>query len=365
MFEIIFLIAVSVYFFQTFLFIIGIKKKFRKIGDADLPDITVVVAARNEEDNILECLRSLDNLIYQQEKIEIIIVDDYSEDRTFEIAKDFIKGKSKFKLIKPSKDFGEVKGKARAISNAIEIAKGEIILTTDSDCVVSPTWALTHASYYDSNVAMVCGYTNQFANSTFQAIQSIDFIYLLSVAAGTMNLNKPLSCIGNNMSYRKSVYKEIGGYESLPFSVTEDLNLLMAFANLKKYKIIFPFDAEALVTSKPCGSLKEIYSQKKRWGIGGLEARFEGFLLTGIGWVNHLLILLSPFFFSANVLTLIFFKLAVDYFFLAFTHKGLKLTMKFKDFLFFEIYFTIYVLLIPFIAIFGKEVRWKGRKFTK
>ncbi len=365
MFEIIFLIAVSIYFFQTALFIVGIKKKFKQLKESELPSVSVVVAARNEEDNILDCLNSLNNLIYPDEKIEIIIVDDNSEDNTFELVENFIKGKPKFKLIQPVKEYGAVKGKARALANAIEIAAGEIILTTDSDCIVSPTWALTHASYYKPDVAMVCGYTNQFSDNPFGAMQSMDFIYLLAVAAGTMNLDKPLSCIGNNMSYRKSVYNEIGGYQSLPFSVTEDLNLLMAFEKLKKYKIIFPFDPKALVTSKPCNTLKQLYRQKKRWIIGGLRAKLEGFVITSIGWVNHFLILLSPFFFSLNVLTLVFFKFVIDFFFIVFVYKGLNLKLKFKDFVSFEVYFTIYVFLIPFIAIFSKEVNWKGRKFSR
>jgi len=365
MFEIIFLIAVSIYFFQTVIFIIGIKKKFPKLDGNNLPDISIVVAARNEEENILDCLNSLNNLNYPENKIEIIVVDDYSQDKTNEVIRSFINDKKKFKLIKPTREFGKVRGKAKAIANAIEIAKGEIILTTDSDCVVSPNWALAHASYYKPGVAMVCGYTNQFSGKPFEAIQSIDFIYLLSVAAGTMNLNKPLSCIGNNMSYKKSVYEEIGTYAALPFSVTEDLNLLKAFADLKKYKLIFPFDPDILVTSKPCRSWKEIFLQKKRWGVGGLKARYEGFLITSIGWFNHLFIILSPLFFSTNVLTILFFKFLIDYFFLNFSHKGLNLKMSFKNFLSFEIYFTIYVLLIPFVAMFSKEITWKGRKFKK
>ena len=252
MFELIFLIIVSLYFIQSIIFTIGASKKYKRLSDDKLPSVSVIVAARNEENYIGECLASLNNLIYPQNKIEMIVVDDHSTDSTGTIIDKFINDKPLFKKIIPEKQIGKVKGKANAIANAIEIAKGDIILTTDADCEVSPTWAKTIASYFIDNVAMVCGYTNQKAKNAFGGMQDFDFIYLLTVAAGTMNLGKPLSAIGNNMSYRKDVYDEVGGYAAIPFSVTEDFKLLMAIHDLKKYQLIYPIDKEALVTSKPC-----------------------------------------------------------------------------------------------------------------
>ncbi len=363
MFEIIFFIFVSIYFLETVIFVIGIRKEFQKIADDQLPSISIIVAARDEEDNIFDCLLSLDKLIYPKEQIEIIIVNDNSTDRTGEIVENFIKTKPKFKLIKPSKQYGDVKGKANAIANGIEIAKGEIIFTTDADCIVSPTWAKTLASYYKPDVAMVCGYTNQTSQTNFKAMQSLDFIYLLGVAAGAMNLGKPLSCIGNNMSYRKSVYEEIGGYANIPFSVTEDFKLLMAFHKLKKYKIIYPLDADGLVTSKACPDLKTLYWQKKRWGVGGLDSDVVGFGVMAPAFIIHLMIFLAPFFYSATLLYLLLFKFFIDYFFLLPLCQHLKQKMKLTQFVFFEIYFLIYVVLLPFIVLFKKKVKWKGRSF--
>ncbi len=366
MFEVIFLIVISAYFIQTVIFTIGMKKKYPRLPEDELLPATVVVAARNEEGNILNCLISLDNLIYPESKLEIIIVDDYSDDATNSIVSKFIAGKPKFKLIRPEKQFGEVKGKANALANAIEISQGEIILTTDADCVVSPTWAKTLASYYyDESVAMVSGFTNQTNSRVFEGMQSVDSVFLLSAAAGTMNLGYPISCIGNNMSYRKSVYYEVGGYAAIPFSVTEDFMLLKAFDKLNKYKIIYPLDAGGLVTSQACVDLKMLYRQRKRWGIGGLDADFRGFAVMANGWLANLGLVLAPFFFSTDVLVIWFFKIFTDYFFLQNVHKSLKLKMKFKDFVAFQIYYVIYVIVLPFVAVFSKKVIWKEREFGK
>lgn len=364
MFEIIFIIILTLYVTQSVLFIIGSKKNFRKIEQNELPSISVIVAARNEKDNIVECMTSLDKLQYPAEKIEIILVNDHSTDETGKMMKEFISDKGRFKYLEPDTEIGSLKGKTNALANAIKVAGGEVILTTDADCAVSSTWAMELASYYKPNVAMVCGYTNQVDETTFGGMQSNDFLYLLMVAGGVMNLGKPMSCIGNNMSYRKSVYEEIGGYEALPFSVTEDFNLLMAMHNLKKYKIIYPMSPEGMVTSKPCPNWKALYRQKKRWGVGGLKSDFAGYAVMSTGALTHISLLLTPFFFSPLSLYLSLFKIAVDFFALKGVHDKLKLKLNFKHFLAFELYFIFYVLALPFMTLPNQKVVWKGRTYN-
>ena len=364
MFEIIFLIFLSGYFIQSILFSIGVKKSFPKIKENELLPVSLIVAARNEEENILTCLKSLDELVFPAGKLEIIIVDDKSTDKTGEIIDNFISGKKRFKKIVTKKEIGKLKGKTNALANALEIAKGEIILTTDADCSVHPMWAYTTASYYQPEVAIVNGFTTQKAYNGFSGMQAIDFIYLLIVASGTINFGKPISCIGNNMSYRKKAYLEVGGYENLPFSVTEDFNLLNAIYKLKKYKIIYPLDSEALVTSLPCKNLKRLYHQKKRWSVGGLGVPFAGYLIMAYGFITNLCMLLTPVFFSTTWLYLIFFKIVIDFLFIYPVHSALGLKKNMKYFIHWQIYYTVYVVMIPFVLTFiGRKVSWKGRKY--
>ena len=363
MFEIIFVTVVSLYFLELIIFTVGTGRKYKKLNDEELPTLSVVVAARNEEDNILDCIMALNNLVYPDGKIEIIIVNDNSTDSTGSHIENFIKDKAKFKTITPSGSIGSLKGKTNALANAIKISNGEILLTTDADCIVSPTWAKTLASYYQDDVGFVGGFTTQYDRSTFESMQAIDFVYLLTVAAGSINLGKPLSCIGNNMSYRRSAYLEVGGYESLPFSVTEDFKLLMAIHNLKKYKIIYPLDAEGLVTSKACPDWKTLFWQKKRWGVGGKESDLIGYFVLAWGYLSNAAILLTPFFFSPVALYLTIFKFGLDYFFVKPIFNKLKLKLRLVHFLAFEIYFILYVVLLPFIVLTNKKVKWKGRTF--
>ena len=101
-------------------------------------------------------------MIYPENKIEIIIVDDASTDGTRSIINDFVKSKPEFKTLRLDENqSGKLKGKVKAMAAGIKISSGEIILTTDADCIVNPLWAKTIASYYVGNVGVVNGFTSQ------------------------------------------------------------------------------------------------------------------------------------------------------------------------------------------------------------
>ena len=363
MLEIIFLITVSVYFIISVLLVIGAKKRFPVLGENELQSISIVVAVRNEEKNILSCLESLNKIIYPENKLEIIIVDDESTDSTATIVKEFVAAKSKFRLVNLDRKEEDLKGKVRAVAEGIKRAGGEIILTTDADCEVNPMWAKTIGSYYQDNVAIVNGYTTIFSSNAFTGMQAIDFIYLLFVSAGTINLGKPVSCIGNNMSFRKRVYIETGGFENLPFSVTEDFLLLNSIHKLNKYKLTYPLDKNALVISKPSLTIRELFNQKKRWALGGIKAPIFGIFLMLWAFLINSFVLLTPVFFSSVWLYLVLFKIATDFFVLVPIHKKLGLQKNLKYFPVFQFYFIIYTFVLPIIILLNKKVKWKDRTY--
>ena len=364
MLEIIFLILVSAYFVVSAILIIGAKKAFPQLEEEQLPSVSIIVAARNEEKNILACLESLDKLVYPKDKIEILIVDDASTDNTSNLVSSFIEGKNKFRLLSLEEEIsGKLKGKVRAMSEGIKSASGEIILTTDADCVVNPLWAKTITSYYNDDVGVVNGFTSQNVDSAFIGMQAIDFIYLLFIASGTINLGRPVSCIGNNMSFRKKSYEETGGFENLPFSVTEDFLLLNSIQKLKKYKAIYPLDKNSLVITKPASSFRELFNQKKRWAVGGIDTPPIGSGLMLLSFLTNLFVLLTIFFFSSTALYLVIFKIAIDLFVLLPIHQKLGLQKNLKYFLVFEIYYVLYVLILPLTILFNKKVKWKDRVY--
>lgn len=361
-FELLFGIVVSIYILQQIVFLIGFSKKIPFNKEFE-PNVTVIVAARNEEKNISNCLESLSKIAYPKEKLEIIIVDDHSTDMTGEIIDEFSKKYTFIKKVIPQKQVVPKPGKTNAIVNGIEKSKGEIIFTTDADCVVKPSWIKTQIKYFTDEVGVVPGLTFQKSCSQFTGMQNLDWVFLLTVAAGTINLGFPLSCIGNNMAYRRDAYNWVGGYQNIKFSVTEDFALLHKIHKHTHYKVVFPTEESGINFSEPCKDWKTLYRQKHRWGRGGIDAPFLGYIVMFWGFASHLFILLQFFFGSYYSLLITLAKVLSDLLFLSFPLKKFKMLRELKYFISFEIYFTIYVLVLPFITFLDKKVIWKEREY--
>lgn len=117
-------------------------------SSGSLPRVAVVVAARNEEKIITPLLGSLSQQDYPADLLEIIIVNDNSTDRTPIVVSEFIEILKRQGALKMRLIFNPFPGKKRAIRYGIEKAAGELILTTDADCIVGPGWVRAHAEAY-------------------------------------------------------------------------------------------------------------------------------------------------------------------------------------------------------------------------
>ncbi|MEO7833879.1 MAG: glycosyltransferase, partial [Ginsengibacter sp.] len=110
----------------------------------ELPLISVIIAARNEEKNIGNCIQSIINQTYPENKFEIIITDDHSTDKTVSIIQSF--QKENIRVIDLA-DFTHNQNlnsyKKKSIEAALQFAKGELIVTTDADCTAPPKWLET------------------------------------------------------------------------------------------------------------------------------------------------------------------------------------------------------------------------------
>ncbi len=353
------------YLFQLITYSIGVFRSYNEKTYNFSPKVTVIIAARNEEKNIGECLESLSKVDYPKELLEVIIVNDHSEDSTQSIIDSFRGKFADFKTLVPEIRDWHLIGKTNAIAQGIEISSGEIIITSDADCTFKKSWIRDLVKYYDEKTGIVCGFTYIEHKNTFEGMQSLDWVYLLTVASGSFGLKIPLACVGNNMSFRRKAYDEVGGYEKLKFSITEDFALLQGVVKTKKWKCKYPFETGNLALSKACTSYKEILRQKKRWGMGGKKSPFIGFILMTAGFLISGLALAAPFLpvaISYKIL-IIATKFILDFLFLVFSLKKFKLFHLYKYFLVFEIYYTTYVFLLPFLVFTSPKVVWKGRVY--
>lgn len=358
-------IPILLYLTFSLILRIGLHHQYETISHKNLT-VSVVVAARNEEDCIYDCLTSLSKLDYPAELLEIIIVNDRSVDHTDHIISQFIKDKPCFKYFNVKEVNKNLSGKASAVSMGIEKSRGEIIFVTDADCVVPISWIRGTLSYFRSDIGLVAGFTLiKAAKGLFSRLQNIDWAYLLSVASGAIGLKIPLTCMGNNFAVRRSTYDKIGGYEGAGFSLTEDFALLKAIADSTDWKITFPVDSDCLVKSMPLTSLKDFFSQRKRWAIGGNSVHWFGKFLIFLSIITHFTLI--GFLFSSLYFHFIFVLVLIllsDYILLKYAMKRLKLSKFIKYLPFYKIFFVFYLILLLIQLILNQKITWKGIIYT-
>ena len=287
---------------RIFYFLIGSiierKKGLNLNAYKELPFISVVVPARNEENNIERCINSIEMSDYPSNKFEIIAVNDRSEDNTLTILENLKNKYSNLKIVNKTERENNLnlQGKPGALQSGIDASQGEIILMTDADCTVHPKWIKTISSFFaDSEMGLVAGYTAIRGKKPFAKIQACEWTYLHTLATAGIGWNQPLSCYGNNIAVRKKYFDELGGYYAVKFSVTEDLALLQAMFKHKK-KLRHLTHEYCTVTTNACPTLKDYLTQHHRWIIGALDLGIRAFLwvMSSLAfWIGLLLSLIS------------------------------------------------------------------------
>jgi cellulose synthase/poly-beta-1,6-N-acetylglucosamine synthase-like glycosyltransferase len=329
------------------------------------PNVSVLVAARNEEQNIVACLESLSRLTYPRDLLEIIVIDDRSSDGTGSIVEGYARNNPSIRLIRIEEE-GKLRGKTNAVARGIDVSSGEILLFTDADCRVPEGWVEETVQYYSSGqVGAVAGFTSLRGAGWFSRMQALDWLVLSSAAAATTRLGFPTTAIGTNLTVRRKAYHEAGGYEKIPFSVTEDYALFHAVTGPGGYRARIPLGAATLVESGPCSSWQELYRQKKRWFTGGRGMDLKSLLVFTIPYLFNLSLPIGAFIFpTPPVLWALAAKLAADLLFC------LPAVIRFRRadllpvFPVYELYYYLYVLIFPPLVLLTSKVTWKGRSFT-
>jgi len=192
-----------------------------------VPLVSVLVPARDEEENIGPCLRSL--LAQDYSELEILVLDDDSRDRTAQIVEGLAREDGRVKLVKGAPLPQGWHGKAYACHQLSQLAQGEYLLFTDADTVHTPhsvSWAVRLAEKREADLITVFPHL---VNKTFweAAIMPIMHFALLSYLPLELverGRNPWLSmAIGPFMFFRREFYQGIGGHASVKGEIAEDV----------------------------------------------------------------------------------------------------------------------------------------------
>ncbi|MEM0481126.1 MAG: glycosyltransferase [Candidatus Aenigmatarchaeota archaeon] len=244
------LIFLTLIFISWYIFLaISFLKKAKKKKIRNLPKVSVLIAAYNEEKNIGKCLESLRNINYPKEKLEIIVVDDGSKDKTYEIAKSF--GVKVYKI--------KHSGKCAALNFGLKKCKGKYILTLDADTILDKDFIIEAIPLFDKKTAAISASMNILNEKNILTLfQKVEYIFA-SLFKKALNVFSTgfLFVFGAATIYKANILKKFK-FKNVS---TEDFDLAVRIQS-KGYKI-FQIDkfAYTIVPEK----LKALYKQRIRW----------------------------------------------------------------------------------------------------
>ena len=358
-------------------FLISVFRGLNKLEPCDneeIPEefISVIVPFRNEISNIHNVYESLVNQNYPQEKHEIIFVNDNSTDESLKSLFEINKSKN-VKILSVPEDYSKNAHKKRAIRYGIENSKGEIIITTDADCIHNKNWLKSLLCFFDEHTAFVSGPVDFMDDSNvFQKMQKIEFAGLVITGAGLIGNGNPTICNAANIAYRKKVFHQVGGFlHNMSLSSGDDELLMQKIFQDTDYKIKFAFSKDAIVKTKANSSLNQFYQQRKRWASKGLFYKNKFLIIRLILiYLFYLSLLIQPIIGMFSSIFLVSFiitfamKILLEY---VVIRKGLTLLFDIKLIKYFfitELFQIPYIVIVGLSGAFGNFV-WKNRKVSR
>jgi cellulose synthase/poly-beta-1,6-N-acetylglucosamine synthase-like glycosyltransferase len=340
------------------------------------PFVSIVIPVRNEAEHIQECIKAVIAQNYPAHLYEIIVIDDYSTDETYSLAREI--SHDNLLVLNLAKYFGDaaekVPNKKKAITIGVKNAKGQLIITTDGDCIMEESWLSTMVGFYlEHEYKFITGPVMcRPARGLLGLFQQIDVINMLGITGGTIAHNYPTMCNGANLLYEKKAFLQVDGYKgNTDIPTGDDIFLMQKMEMSFPESIGFVKNIDACVYTKPESTFADFVAQRVRWT--SKSTAFQKRSVTGI----------LTFAYLFNLLILIFIPIAFYSFELAWLPLTVALGVKFiMDFVFnigvtrffkrrillllmpvFEPLHIIYIVCVGVLGLSGKYT-WKGRKIS-
>ena len=335
--------------------------------------VSIVVVGRNEAKNLprlLTCLLSQD---YPKELYEIVFGDDNSEDDTEAIVNRFIQEGHNIRYIKSIGRDNVVSPKKLALNKAILATEGDIILTTDADCIVPFTWISSMMSCFTDDVSMVAGYSRTLIPvwskaGILQKYEHLDFALTYMVLGGGYTLGKSWACIGQNHAYRKSAWEEVGGFSKIWSLMSGDDVNLMQLMRRNGHKIVFNFSPASFTHTHPVKSWKQFINQRSRWASNmKYQLRFNPefffilFSMACLYWGGIILMFIN----LKLGLVVFLYRILIEQIMISYSHRHFGVSARMLSF--YPIWLVIQTFMLVFTMLLGQFnfFVWHGKRPPK
>lgn len=333
--------------------------------------ISILIPARNEEANITACLDAIFQQSYPSHLLQVIVIDDHSEDQTAAIAES--KGAKVLALAELLNDQKIQSFKKKAIEIGVQHATGTLIVTTDADCFAAPNWLRSLASVYETKqpkfiAAPVVFYNEQNALERFQ---SLDFMGMMLVTGAGIQSRFMHLCNGANLAYPKEVFRAVDGFEGVDHLASgDDLFLMQKVAKSYPGELVFLKSQAACVQTFAKPDWRSFLQQRLRWGTK--SSSYQEIQVTAVlalvfflCW-NILLSLALGLVWNTQFLWVFLFQLVLkagaDFVFLSRAADFFHRRDLMRYFAYAQWYHIAYIIVVGSLSNLTKTYEWKGRK---
>lgn len=350
-----------IYFFAFFSFSTsGIKNKLHP----EVP-VSVIICAKNEEENLKNFLPSILEQDYPE--FEIIVINDASVDNTLETIEEFQKIDPRIKIVDVQNNEAFWANKKYALTLGIKKAKNKHLLFTDADCAPqSKNWIKEMASNFQPGNSIILGYGGYFQHKGSLLNKLIRFETLLTAIQyfSYARLGSPYMGVGRNLAYTSTRFYEMKGFANHLHLRSGDDDLFVNEASTADNTAIC-YHPDAITRSVPKSKFSDWFHQKRRHtSVAGYYQAKHKFLLGAfyifriLFWLLFAALLILQVF-PKTVLAILGLKILIEAFVYFKAGKKLNETDVVWLFPFFDI-FLIFTQLAIFIAnLISKPKHWK------
>jgi len=357
-------IGFSIFYVAVIIWVItGLSRlKTVSISQTD-KQISVVIAARNEEKRIIPMLQSLEKIDYPKNKYEVIICDDDSSDKTAEIIDAYCKRNENWRLIRLKRQASDIRGKKRALNEAILQSKYDTIFATDADCIIPDQWLKKMSSYFKNDVNMVLGHSPlKPGKGIWMKILEFDNLFSAIAGSAPTKMGFALSSVGRNLAYKKDIYEEIGGFRALKkFKSGDDVHLTERFRKKNNKAIDYCADPETFVTTVPPSEKRDIFHQQIRKNSKTLKKSWPTIFLSIGLLIFYILFLTLPLFYQEILnlwLIVICIKFAFEFFALLSAAIIFRKKKLIPYLLLMQIFYPLYLMFFSLLGVL-QLYEWK------
>jgi biofilm PGA synthesis N-glycosyltransferase PgaC len=362
------LIIYSVYLIRGAVGFIRTPKFIAEPSHTNTTKTCIIICARNEEQTIERCLDSIFEQDFNQQLLEIILVNDGSEDNTLLIAqKCFTKYNGSFQIINNPNSIG----KKKSITSAIEVCNSDLIICRDADTYTAlrqaqddGKWLRTVVSFHESSGKqfIIAPLEIENKNGLLNQLQYFENSALAIITGGFAYYKKAFLCNGANLAFTKKIFEKTNGYKNhLEINSGDDVLFLEDVKKIAPETVAYLKNKDASVITYPLKTFEKLMAQKVRWASKfdknpNQTNAFLGIIVCLVH-VFSLFYLIKPIFvhhIPIISLIFIFWRVFIDFLLLFLASRYFNKPVKWLWFLPLSVFYSFYVIITTVLSLIVK-----------